>query len=187
MTRVAWNPGGLVAVWAEENTRASLFGALKRREVYATSGPRMRVRLLAAGTPLSCAQEPGRDAVPMGGELPVGEGAFFRVEAQADGTPLAAVEIIRGELEDGELRETVVEVWRSEAGAADLCVAWRDEGFNRGNPAFWYARVQETPTPRWSAYRCQREGRCGDFPEADRWLRERAWTSPVWHHPELLP
>lgn len=112
------------------------------------------------------------------------QGASFRVQAQADHTPISAIEIIKGWLENGELQEKVVQVWHDNEGAADLCVEWQDADFDALEAAFWYARVLETPTPRWSAYQCQREGRCDDYPEAHSWIRERAWTSPVWHLPE---
>ena len=108
------NPGGLTGVWAEENTRAALFGALKRREVYATSGTRIAVKLYAAWGALPatvCADlGAGKDpvesgaatAVPMGGDLPKRAGTAapqFVVRAVADpilGTPLGRVEIIKG-------------------------------------------------------------------------------------------
>ncbi len=185
MSRSAWNPGGLVAVWAEQNTRKSIFAALKRREVYATSGPRMRLRLAATKTKLDCGSDTPADAVPMGGVLNATQGAFLRVQAQADHTPLSSVEIIKGWLADGELQEEVVQIWHSKSGASDLCAEWHDPKFNANEPAFWYARALQTPTPRWSAYQCQREGRCDEFPDADRWIRERAWTSPVWYLPEF--
>jgi hypothetical protein len=109
-----FNPGGLTGVWAEENTRASIFAALKRREVYATSGPRIAVKLyaswgalpsgvcadLAAGTPPAANVAPA--LVPMGADLPARTGTNapqLVVRAVADpilGTPLERIEIIKG-------------------------------------------------------------------------------------------
>ena len=189
MSRVAWNPGGLVAVWAEENTRQSVFAALKRREVYATSGPRMRVRLNASAALLSCDSDAGGEAggttVAMGGELSelAGQGIHLRIQAQADHTPIAKIEVIKGWIEGNELKESVTQVWSNKAGASDVCTLWQDTTVAADSPAFWYARVLETPSPRWSAFHCQREGRCDDFPGAAQWVNERAWTSPVWYLP----
>lgn len=190
MTRVAWNPGGLVAVWAEQNTRQAIFSALKRREVYATSGPRMKVRLSAANTELSCdagnESKPTGAIVPMGGEFSSlsNAGIHLRIQAQADHTPIARVEIVKGWINGGELFERVEQVWVKKTGAADLCVVWHDKTASADRPAFWYARVLEAPTPRWSAFQCQAEGRCAEFPKADQWISERAWTSPVWYLPK---
>lgn len=190
MSRVAWNPGGLVAVWAEQNTRQDLFAALKRREVYATSGPRMRVRLNASDAALSCdvdASGAGNSTmVNMGGELRelAGKGVHLRIQAQADQTPITRIEIIKGWLEGDELKERVEQVWSDDSGAGDICAVWQDNTALAASPAFWYARVLEAPTPRWSAFQCQREGRCDEFPQADQWIRERAWTSPIWYLPK---
>ncbi len=184
MIRSDFNPGGLVAVWAKQNTRESVFAALKRREVYATSGPRMRIRLTASPTQANCESAPPKLSVPMGGTFSSSKATHFLVEAQADRSPLASVEIIKGQVKDGELHERVIQIWHDKAGGADVCAAWHDTEFDPKVPAFWYARVLQTPTPRWTAYRCMREGRCEDFPAADRWIQERAWTSPVWYLPE---
>ncbi len=186
MRRVAFNPGGLVAVWAEQNTRSSIFAALKRREVYATSGPRIRLRMDAAHAPLDCAAAAPPTAVPMGATLAGGADVYLRVQAQADRVPLARIDIVRGYSRGDEIHEQVVTVWsRNDATprTMDVCVTWQDPGFEAAHPAFWYARVVETPTPRWSAFACARAARCDEFPEADRWIQERAWTSPVWHLP----
>lgn len=184
MSRVDWNPGGLVAVWAEENTRSSLFDALHRREVYATSGPRMRVRFAAGGNELSCSDPASPEAVPMGGTLAnVPESPSFLVQALYDRTPLQRIEIIKGEYRDGEVREQVIEVWSGADGALDLCEVWSDPDFDPAAPAFWYARVLEAPTPRWSARHCREAGRCQDYPQAAVSVRERAWTSPIWYLP----
>jgi hypothetical protein len=99
MTRVNFNPGGLVGVWAEENTRPSIFGALKRREVYATSGPRIRARLFASNEPIPCEAPQG---IPMGGELdPATTNPYFLIQTQYDETPITRIEVIKGELVDG--------------------------------------------------------------------------------------
>lgn len=184
MSRVDWSPGGLVAVWAEENTRSSLFEALYRREVYATSGPRMRVRFAAARGALECATPLPDTAVPMGGTIARGGAApSFLVSALYDSTPLQKIEIVKGEYRDGELRERVVDVWGRESGALEACAVWTDADFDAAAPAFWYARVLEAPTPRWSAHVCRVAERCAEVPGAAASIRERAWTSPIWYLP----
>jgi hypothetical protein len=123
------NPGGLVAVWAEENSRDAIFRALRRKEVYGTSGPRMVVRLFGGwelseglcedGQWLSEADEAG---VPMGGDLPSrpaeGGAPRFFVRAMADGgtaehpgAPLQRIQIIKGWIDgQGNPKEKVYEV-----------------------------------------------------------------------------
>lgn len=183
MVRRSWNPGGLVAVWAEENTRTSLFDALSRREVYATSGPRMKLRFTASYEPLSCDEEIPTRAIPMGGELNGSGARHFMVQAQYDKTPLRAIDIVKGEYAEETLLEQVVRIWEKSAGGLDVCVTWQDQDFDAAAPAFWYARLHEAPTPRWSAVHCQRAGRCDEFEDADVSISERAWSSPIWHLP----
>ena len=65
----AYNPGGITAIWAEENSRQALFAALQRREVYATSGTRIKLRVhqtFAEPSAINCATVP-RHSIPMGG------------------------------------------------------------------------------------------------------------------------
>lgn len=117
------NPGGVTGVWAEENTRESLFAAFKRRETFGTSGPRIRLRFFggsaaAGGLPANlCAQggeafvrEGYARGVPMGGELPADTPhARFAVWALADAygrengrqaaVPLAKIQIVKGWVE----------------------------------------------------------------------------------------
>ncbi|MEZ5557834.1 MAG: DUF3604 domain-containing protein [Pseudomonadales bacterium] len=186
MSRLDFNPGGLVAVWAEQNTRASLFDALKRREVYATSGPRIRLQFSAStdARPLDCSAGPHGD-VPMGGEFYAAAAApQFMVHAQYDHTPLQKFEVIKGSWSprDG-YQESVTTIWEGKGDGRDVCVVWRDPSFAADQPAFWYARVQEAPSPRWSASMCERAGRCDEFPQADTQIKERAWSSPVWYLP----
>jgi len=184
MARRGWNPGGLVAVWAEENTRASVFAALERREVYATSGPRIRVRVHAARQPLRCGEALPADAVPMGGSFArLDEAPHFLVQAQYDRTPLRAIELVSSTVVDGVAEERVVPLWQQADGGLDVCVAWQAPAFDPAAPALWYVRVLEAPTPRWSALSCRDAGRCDEFPEAKRSVRERAWTSPIWYLP----
>jgi hypothetical protein len=121
------NPGGLTVAWAEENSRDALFSALRRRETYATSGPRPLVRFFGgrlAG--VGCGKgdfvaRGYRDGVPMGGELGSVRGARgprFAVLAMQDpggggepSTPLQRVEIVKGWVDGtGATQEKVFEV-----------------------------------------------------------------------------
>lgn len=186
MSRLDWNPGGLTGVWAEQNTRASIFDALQRREVYATSGTRIKLRFDASpsGAALGCegGAAEGGDRVVMGGEFgSAGPKPRFRVQALFDRVPLETVEIVKGGFRDGEFREEVVAVWKGPG--QDACAVWDDPGFDPMHPAFWYARVQEAPSARWSSYMCREAGRCDEFPGADRQISERAWSSPIWYLP----
>lgn len=128
------NPGGLVGVWAEENSRDSVFDALQRRETFGTSGVRIQVRLFGGWRlPDLCASremiaEAYETGVPMGEVLPPREAAaapMLFVTALADpgtrdfpGTPLQRIQIIKGWVgDDGRFHEQVVDVAGGENGA----------------------------------------------------------------------
>lgn len=174
-----YNPGGLVAVWAESNTRASIFAALKRREVYATSGPRIALRFqqtFDAEQPLCNGPAPG--AVVMGGTLGAGDGKpRFAVQAMMDRRPLARIDIVRLVYRNGEVAVNVVsdDDGATSAARSQRCFVWRDDDYHPGEPALWYARVLEVPGPRWSA------GGSDKVPDT---IQERAWSSPIWSTPD---
>jgi hypothetical protein len=135
------NPGGLAVLWAEENSRASLFAAMKRREAYATSGTRITLRFFGGFDYAQDACKAGdfvaqgyQKGVPMGGQLPTGaKGKVprFMVWAMRDagtakhpGTPLAKLQIIKGWLKDGKVEYAIHDVAQSghdDAGVADDC------------------------------------------------------------------
>ena len=114
---------GLTAVWARENTRGALFDAMERREVYATTGPRMRVRFFG-GFEFTHNDAGRRDlaqigysrGVPMGGDLksaPDGRPPTFLVYAVRDpmGANLDRVQVIKGWLDaEGGMHERVYDV-----------------------------------------------------------------------------
>ena len=106
----------------------------------------------------------------------------FTVQAAMDRTPLVAIDIIKGHLENGMPVETVHRVTEFESGKSSACVTWTDPSESVG-PAYWYARVLEAPSKRWSKHLCERLDLCEKFPDADRMIQDRAWSSPVWFLP----
>jgi Protein of unknown function (DUF3604) len=213
---IEYGPGGLAGVWAEENTRGALFAALKRRETFGTSGPRIVVRMFGgADLPEALCDDPDllrigyERGVPMGGILAPGRAGAaprFVVQALRDpGTPeapgalLQRIQIVKGWVESGESHQRVfdaagrangadVDLATCEPrgpGAASLCAEWTDPAFDPAQAAFYYARVLENPTCRWSTWEClalpaaDRPPACSD-PEVPKTIQERAWTSPIW-------
>jgi hypothetical protein len=214
---IEFSPGGLAAVWAEENSRPAIFEGLRRREVYGTSGPRITVRLFggwAYGASLcddpELVKKGYQGGVPMGGVLrqpPDGAAPTFVVSALRDpgtatrpGMPLERIQIVKGWLAGGVPHQQVFEVAGGDRAASVdestcepsgtghdlLCAVWRDPTFDPSQPAFYYARVIENPTCRWSTRECNalpaasRPPSCTD-PAVPRTVRERAWTSPIWY------
>ncbi len=209
---MAWQQvaSGYAAVWATENTREAIFDAMRRKEVYATSGPRMRVRFFGGWSfdaedalHPDLARTGYRKGVPMGGDLPAkaGDAPAFLVSALRDpsGANLERVQIVKGWLDgEGVLQERVHDVavagttgttvdeasatYTNSVGESQLTAVWRDPDFDPSERAFYYARVIEIPTPRWNAYDAVRLG-TEVTPDAPRTLQDRAYTSPIWYTP----
>jgi hypothetical protein len=188
LTHPNYNPGGLVAVWAQENTRSAIFDALKARSAYATSGPRIKLRFGVTEGGACESSEVGYETfmgetlrtAPAAGDAPA---PVFTVQAGRDRVPLHAVEIIKGELREEGVVESVHTVATFPEGRDAVCISWQDEGFAADAPAYWYARVLEQPSPRWTKLLCERTDACEKHPEANRDIRERAWSSPIWYQP----
>ncbi len=176
-----YNPGGLVAVWAEENTRSAVFDALQRRSAYATSGTRIRLKF-GTTTADACNADEVTFKTAMGGTAGDSE-RTFTVQAAMDRTPIAAIDIVKGYLADGTPAEQATRVAEFREGKASACVTWTDDD-GAGGPAYWYARVIEAPSKRWSKHLCERLDLCDKFPDANRMVQDRAWSSPVWRLPE---
>jgi hypothetical protein len=214
--------GGYAGVWATENTREAIFDAMKRKETYATTGPRMMVRLFGGWDfdendtktrlPATAGYAKG---VPMGGDLsdaPEGKAPTFLVAAAKDpySGNLDRIQIIKGWLNaDGETEEKVYDVvwsderkpgpdgklppvgdtvdvenatWSNSIGNPEMIAVWEDPDFDPNKRAFYYARVIEIPTPRWTAYEAKRFDI--DMPdEVPMTTQERAYTSPIWYTP----
>jgi len=213
---------GYTGVWARENTRASIFEALQRREVYATTGPRMAVRFFA-GWAFDDDDHLRPDyaaigyaiGVPMGGDLVdppehAIPGFLIVASKDPDGANLERIQLVKGWREtDGTLRERVYDVilsdgrtvtpgritpsvrstvdvasatYTNSVGEAYLQAVWRDPDFDAAQAAFYYARVLEIPTPRWTTYDSAFYGT--PLPdEVPAEIQERAYTSPIWYTP----
>ncbi len=215
--------GGYAAVWGRENTREAIFAAMQKKEVYATTGTRILVRVFAGWNfkpeevdlPDFADQGYAR-GVPMGGSLsaaPAGKVPVFLLRAMRDpdGANLDRVQIIKGWLDaKGQTHEKVVDVavsdgrkidtddrcktpvgntvdvknatWKNTIGDPLLSVYWKDPEFDPSQRAFYYVRVIEIPTPRWTAYDAKRFG-ITMGPEVPMTVTERAYTSPIWYTP----
>jgi hypothetical protein len=215
--------GGYAAVWARKNTREAIFDAMQKKEVYATTGTRILVRVFAGWDfrpeevqlPDFADQGYAR-GVPMGGELtdaPQGAAPAFMVRAlrDVDGANLDRIQIVKGWLDaEGETHEKVLDValsngrrpdprtgkapsvgntvdvanatWANTIGSPLLDAYWKDPEFDAIQKAFYYVRVIEIPTPRWTAYDAKRFG-ITMRPEVPMTVTERAYTSPIWYTP----
>ena len=74
--------------------------------------------------------------------------------------------------------------WTNTIGDTELITVWKDPNFDHKQKAFYYARVIEIPTPRWTAYDAKE---FGDEPDANTkmTIQERAYTSPIWYSPDV--
>ena len=218
---ITFGASGITGVWAEDNTRESIYSAFRRKETFATTGTRIKVRFfggydftdetLTAPDLLETAYS---DGVSMGSDLlPNGDRApRFIVWATQDAlsAPLQRLQVVKGWTVDGEPHEQVFDVACSdnlavdpqthrcgdngaqvnladcsisaEVGAAELKTVWVDPDFDPSVRAFYYSRVLENPTCRWSTWDAINEGYepRPDFPTT---IQERAYTSPIWFRP----
>jgi uncharacterized protein DUF3604 len=212
---------GLTGVWAEENTRDSIFAALKRKETFATSGSRIRVRVFAGWkippAILKTSNWVARayaDAVPMGANLPArppaAKSPTFLLQAAKDpqGANLDRIQIIKIWLEGEHYQEKIFDVavsgprkidpqshraapvgttvdlttgrYSNTIGAPILTTLWHDPLFDSTQPAVYYARVLEIPTPRWSTLLAIKN-HLPLSPYVPATIQERAWSSPIWY------
>jgi hypothetical protein len=215
------SPGGLTGAWAETNTRASIWDAMYRKETFATSGPRIKVRLFG-GWDYKGSLVKERDwvkaayksGVPMGSDLPAMKGAAptFALWAIKDPTSgnLDRIQIVKGWSKSGQSFEKIYDVvWSGDriadkwtgvvpaiessvdsdkatytntVGSSELKTVWTDPDFDPSVHAFYYARVLEIPTPRWTTIQAHELGIAPpDITAAT--VQERAWTSPIWYTP----
>ena len=206
--------GGLAGVWAEANTRADIFDALQRREAFATSGSRMRIRFFAGDlpsdlgatdNPVAVAYEKG---VPMGSDLAHTDAPRFWVWASQDPAtaPLDRIQIVKGWFDNGTQHQRVWDVACSsgrtpneagrclattadvdpktceqtgEEGANELQATFSDPEFSAQQPTFYYARVLENPTCRWTTLLANSTD--SKLPaDAPATVQQRGWSSPIW-------
>jgi hypothetical protein len=218
-----FSSGGLAGVWAEENTRESIYDAMLRKETFGTSGPQLSVRFFG-GWDFSDEEirDPGWAAagyargVPMGGALPAapeGGKPSFMLWAAKDPKSgnLDRIQLVKGWVDaGGRQHEAVYNVawsdgrvpdpgtgelppvgetvdaetatYTNSIGDSQLYAVWSDPDFDPQHHAFYYLRVLEIPTPRWSTRDSVALG--VDVPAGlPASIQERAWSSPIWYAP----
>lgn len=187
------NPGGLAVVWAEENSRDSLFAGMRKKETYATSGTRPSLRFFAGWdydeaicSDSNRVQAAYAGGVPMGGDLgrkttaSQTQSPGFLVIAAKDSYPdnwtatdIQRVQIIKGWVDsNGVTHERVFDIAGKKdngasvdqqcqpvgAGLKNVCALWQDPDFDADQKAFYYTRLLENPSCRWSTLQCQAAG-----------------------------
>ncbi|MCW8833512.1 MAG: DUF3604 domain-containing protein [Colwellia sp.] len=214
---------GLTAVWAADNSREAIFDAMQRKEVYASTGPRITLRVfggwdfdnkdLNAQSFASIGYEKG---VPMGGDFTkkprAAKSPKLMIAAMRDpiGANLDRIQVVKGWVDhDGKTQEQIYNVtwsgeraidkngklpavgntvnvadatWSNTIGESELSTVWTDPDFDKKLNAFYYVRVLEIPTPRWTTYDAHRFGI--EIPKgAPTTIQERAYSSPIWYQP----
>ncbi len=213
---------GLAGVWATSNTRAAIWDAMKRKEAYASTGPRIQLRFFG-GYGFTEADARGdiaaagyRKGVPMGGDLgPSAEDRqaptfLFAATKDPEAANLDRLQIIKGWVDaKGETHEKLYDVswsddrkpdasgklppvgntvnletatYTNSIGATEFRGVFKDPEFDPSQKAFYYARVVEIPTPRWTLYDTIRFKVKMD-PEVPKTIQERAVSSPIWYTP----
>jgi len=218
----SWGASGLAGVWAEENSREAIYSALRRRETFATSGPRMRVRFFASYdypsdilSNRNLVTQAYAKGVPMGSDLlsVKGKTPKFIVWGVRDPNSgyLQRAQVVKGWVENGKAMEKVFDVACSDGlpldkatarcpdngatvntatcetsrfkGDAELRTLWTDPEFNPRQRAFYYVRILENPSCRWSTWDALRNG-TPPAPNLPKTIVERAWSSPIWYEPK---
>ena len=217
---------GYAAVWARDNTRESIWDAMARKEVYATTGPRITLRFFGGWTfedadanssefvPIGYTK-----GVPMGGDLATkhkrGSIPSFLIAAMRDplGANLDRIQVVKGwRDENGDTLERAFDVawsdpserrinpagrltpvgntvnqddatYSNKIGAAELRTVWRDPDFSPDEAAFYYVRVLEIPTPRWTDYDAAVFGTSLSDESSRLINQDRAYSSPIWYAP----
>ncbi|MDA1055836.1 MAG: DUF3604 domain-containing protein [Planctomycetota bacterium] len=229
---------GLTGVWADENSRDAIWSAFQRKETYATSGPRLKVRLFAGwdfnsdvlqnddwvktayaqGVPMGgdlvayASSVPAKKPRPAGNSTNEARSPSFIVSASKDpdGANLDRIQIVKGWAKYGQSFERVYDVaWSGDRqpdaktgkvpavgntvdiskgtytdtiGATELEAVWTDPDFDPSLDAFYYARVLQIPTPRWTTVEAAKQGVIP--PDVvPLTLQDRAWSSPIWYTP----
>ena len=215
---IYFGASGLAGVWAEENTRESIFRAFRNKETFATSGPRIKVRFFG-GYDLENHDLNDNNLIrkayslntPMGGDIDStgNTSPTFLIWAVADpfSGMLQRSQIVKGWLKNGEHNEKVYDVACSdglvvdpitnrcpdngakvdlkdcsttaEVGDPEQKVFWNDPEFKDNQNAFYYVRVLENPSCRWSTWDAMRNGE-QPRSDIDSTIQERAWSSPIW-------
>ncbi len=221
-SKIEQGTAGLSNVWAEENTRESIYDAMERKETWGTSGPRMIVRIFA-GYDFGDTYPGDDDWAEVGYEKGVPMGSDMNKNTENKPTQLMIwalkgpnsgnldrIQVVKGWLDaEGNSQTKIFNVvWSGDRtvdtegklgsigstvnipnasytntiGSAELKTVWTDPDFNTNQPAYYYLRVLEIPTPRWSTYDAKSLGIAPpkDFPAT---IQERAWSSPIWYNP----
>jgi hypothetical protein len=192
-------PGSLTGVWAESNTRESIYDALRRRETFATTGTRLKIRFFG-GWDLTDAilgdvdwvRAAYQRGVPMGGDLvalPANANApAFVVWASKDpgGANLDRLQVIKVWEDKGQQKERVFDVAlgtrANSVGSPELKVVWTDPDFDPRQLAAYYTRVLEVPSPRWTTLLAA-EIRVPVPSDVPATIQQRGWSSPIWYTP----